>query len=221
MSPDGRDDPEPCRRSTDGDGSEPLASLHSVDGRRSVPQATAWSPLSGDGDGAASTATDQRRRRRLRAIPPQRRRPQLSAAGDGSEPSQRRRRRRGALPPQAHSVDGHTAGTDQLGRRRLRALPPQRRQRPALSGPPAAASCHATKQPDSEYYYGIAVRRRAQPLELCARESLRFLAVHQPCRHRSFTHLARVPRSPAHNTPSPCPLVFGSGNSCFSVSGWH
>ena len=95
----------------DGDGSEP--SRHSVDGRRSVPQATARSPLSGDGDGAEPTCH----------------RPTASTA---------------TLPPQTSSHDG---------RRRLRALLPQRRQRRALSGPPAAASCHATKQP--EYYYGI------------------------------------------------------------------
>jgi len=87
VGPVSRDDPAPCRHSTDGDGFEP--SRHSFDGHRSAPTATAPSPPA-----TASTATDQRRRRRLGALPPQRRRPQISADGDGLEPSRR-------------SVDGH------------------------------------------------------------------------------------------------------------------
>ena len=207
----------------DGDGSEP--SRHSVDGRRSVPQATARSPLSGDGDGAepshdsidghrstptatspshpatASTAADQRRRRRLGAL-------SAATATARSPPATGPLRRRPHCrhrPARTTDGDGsepscHSVGSDEpsLGLRQRRHV----MQRSSLSTTTVSW-------------------RRAQPLELCARESLHFLAVHQPCRHRSFTLLARFPRSPAHNTPSPCPLVFGSGNPSFSVSGWH
>jgi len=97
VGPVSRDDPAPCRHSTDGDGFEP--SRHSFDGHRSAPTATAPSPPA-----TASTATDQRRRRRLRALPPQRRRQQISADGDGSEPSR-------------HSVDGDRSAPTATARR--------------------------------------------------------------------------------------------------------
>jgi hypothetical protein len=138
VGPVGRDDPAPCRHSTNGDGAEP--SRQSIDGHRLAPTATARSPPT-----TASTATDQRRRRRLRALPPQRRRPQINADGDGSAPSRHSVRvdsHKSTLTatartllsgdgdgaePSRHSVDGHrSARTASSPHGRLM---PQHRQR--------------------------------------------------------------------------------------------